>query len=286
MWATIHSLHCCNTLAPFLLLFPSIKCFLRQHAQWKSIITCFHLIDLSHVIILNLQFPVGGEGGMPRRLRTAYTNTQVWKWTISIYILDLYFYTNTQLLELEKEFHFNKYLCRSLIMPQKKGVKEILKKLTICFCTQASADWDRGSSGSDGAASKGKPTLIPLAPDKTLRLTSNSESQRPRAAKRRIVTENLTFAAATQLGNFLPNSPPLLHSPAGPNSSCIPHPPDNQVPIHPQPDFRWKLIAVDGASPLPWSIENWVIREHIVSAVAIHPGTKGGLTRVVGISAR
>ena len=37
-------------------------------------------------------FTGSNENGLPRRLRTAYTNTQ--------------------LLELEKEFHFNKYLCR------------------------------------------------------------------------------------------------------------------------------------------------------------------------------
>lgn len=58
-------------------------------------------MDFLLIIYLNCLFILGspdtpesgaGDGGPSRRLRTAYTNTQ--------------------LLELEKEFHFNKYLCR------------------------------------------------------------------------------------------------------------------------------------------------------------------------------
>ena len=50
---------------------------------------------------------------MPRRLRTAYTNTQ--------------------LLELEKEFHFNKYLCRWVSLTKNDP------EVKSC-CTQASPD--------------------------------------------------------------------------------------------------------------------------------------------------
>ncbi|RXG54095.1 Homeotic protein proboscipedia [Armadillidium vulgare] len=59
--------------------------------------TTFNRLCVPNNIIFLVQYPTSfshgsSENGMPRRLRTAYTYTQ--------------------LLELEKEFHFNKYLCR------------------------------------------------------------------------------------------------------------------------------------------------------------------------------